>query len=344
MSVIVLGTYSSRKRKSRLDRRNWRPGGIERLEGRALLSANRGATATHVAHLSPPVAMSQSGIATGGVKALMNVAYTNIAGQAEHLDLYMPTGPAPAGGRPVVLALPGGGWRWVRRSDLGVTVSDLAKYGYVVAVADYAFASATLGTHVWPTNIEDVRQAVRWLKTNAGRFQIDPNKVAVWGESAGGHLANLLATDPNGPLLALNGKTTGQTTPGEVSASVQAVIDFYGPTDLTTLYQEAPKDQAFLQTFLGGSPSQYPAQYQDASPVDHVSPSTPPFLIYQGTADTANVPAQAAELDQALTKAGVPHQITYFQGVPHGFRLQPLPGVNLLPQILSFLNTTLNHT
>ncbi len=71
--------------------------------------------------------------------------------------------------------------------------------------------------------------------------------------------------------------------------------------------------------------------------------SSPPFLIYQGTADTANVPAQAAELDQALTKAGVAHQISYFQGVPHGFRLQPLPNVNLLPQILAFLNTALNH-
>ena len=55
----------------------------------------------------------------------------------------------------------------------------------------------TPGTHVWPTNFEDVRQAVRWLKTNSGRFGIDPNKVAVWGESAGGHLANLLGTDPD---------------------------------------------------------------------------------------------------------------------------------------------------
>jgi acetyl esterase/lipase len=223
-----------------------------------------------------------------------------------------------------------------------VTVSQLAKYGYVVAVADYAYSSGKAGTHVWPTNIEDVRQAVRWLKTIADRFGIDPSKVAVWGESAGGHLANLLGTDPDAPLIGLNGKPTGGTASNQVSAQVQAVIDFYGPTDLAALYQQSTKDHAFLDTFLGGTPTQFPVQYQDASPVTHVTSSSPPFLIYQGTADTANVPSQAAELDQALTNAGVPHQIAYFQGVPHGFRLNPIGNINLLPQILTFLSEALN--
>ncbi len=343
MRVFDLGSVGRSAKVARLERRDWRPSGIELLEGRALLSASPNAASSHGVAASATVSTSLASAAMGGVKALMNVVYTNIGGPAEHLDLYLPTGSPPPGGFPVILALPGGGWRWVRRNDLGVTVSELAKYGYVVAVADYAYASPKPGSHIWPTNIEDVRQAVRWLKTNAGRFQIDPGKVAVWGESAGGNMANLLGTDPDGPLLALNGKLTGATRPGQVSASVQAVIDFYGPTDLTTLYQEAPKDDPFLDTFLGGPPSKYPAQYQDASPVDHVTSSSPPFLIYQGTADAANAPAQAAELDQALTKAGVAHQISYFQGVPHGFRLQPLPNVNLLPQILAFLNTALNQ-
>jgi acetyl esterase/lipase len=273
----------------------------------------------------------------------MNVVYTNLGGQAEHLDLYIPKGPAPAGGRPVILALPGGGWRWVRREDLGVTVSELAKYGYVVAVADYAFASSNPGSHVWPTNFEDVRQAVRWLKTNAGKYGIDPSEVGVWGESAGAHLGNLLGTDPDGPLLAPSGKMTGATAPGQVSAQVQAVIDFYGPTDLTSLFTESPKDDAFLDTFIGGPPSKYPAQYVDASPVTHVSSATPPFLIYQGTADTAVAPAQAAELDQTLTKAGIPHTIEYFPGISHGFRLNPIGNINLLPQILAFLDANLYH-
>ena len=322
--------------------------GIESLEDRALLSSGLSALPGQVGHLSAHATEIRSLVhsrqhslpgantTTGGVRALMNLVYLNAGGRQEHLDLYLPTGPTPPGGHPVVLALPGGGWRWVRRNDLGVTVSELAKYGYVVAVADYAYASSTPGSHVWPTNFEDVQQAVRWLKTNAGRFGIDPNKVAVWGESAGGHLANLLGTYPDGPSAVSAPKTS-------VSARVEAVIDFYGPTDLTKLYAEDPKDRPYLQTFLGGSPDQYPSRYQDASPINHVTPAAPPFLIFQGTADTANLPDQSAELDQALTSAGVPHQIAYFDGVGHGFRLVPGRGFNLLPQILAFLDTSLNH-
>ena len=158
--------------------------------GLALHSGKAGQTVEH---------RSQSPLAEG-VRAIKNIVYLNHGGRQEHLDLYLPTGPAPVGGRPVILALAGGGWRWVRRNDLGVTISTFTKEGYVVAVADYAFASSSAGSHVWPTNFEDVRQAVRWLKTNAGQFGIDPNRVAAWGESACGHLASLLGTYPDGPI------------------------------------------------------------------------------------------------------------------------------------------------
>jgi acetyl esterase/lipase len=264
----------------------------------------------------------------------MNLAYRNDHGRTEHLDLYLPGGPAPPGGFPAILALPGGGWRWVRRSDLGVTVSSLAQYGYVVAVADYAFASSTPGTHVWPTDFEDVQQAVRWLRTNAGRFGINPNRIAAWGESAGGHLASLLGTDPNGPAGSL---------PNPVSARVEAVIDFYGPSDLTLLYQENPRVRPYLETFLGGSPAQVPASYADASPDNHVTRDAPPFLIFQGTADNANLPDQSSRLSLLLQMAGVPHHTEWFVGLPHGFRLRPGSGVNLLPEVLSFLDAALNH-
>ena len=84
---------------------------------------------------------------------------------------------------------------------------------------------------------------------------------------------------------------------------VDACRRCYGPTDLTTLYTESPKDQQYLQTFLGGPPSRFPAQYADASPVTHVSPSSPPFLIYQGTADTAVAPAQAATSESSGSRS-----------------------------------------
>jgi acetyl esterase/lipase len=242
----------------------------------------------------------------------------------EQLDLYLPTGPAPAGGRPVILALPGGGWRWVRRQDLGATVSQFARLGYAVAVADYAYSTGRPGSSVWPANIDDVRRAVEWLRSRAGRFGLDPGRVAVWGESAGGHLAALLGTDPGSP-----------------AARVQAVIDFYGPADLTRLYGESATDRPYLETFLGGTPSQVPSLYQDASPVTHVAPGNPPFFIEQGTADTAVPPDQSVELAGALSAAGVPVHLDLWPGQTHGFRLTPAPGVNLLGSILNFLHDAL---
>jgi acetyl esterase/lipase len=224
----------------------------------------------------------------------------------------------------VFLGLPGGGWRWVDRNSLGVTLASLASNGYAVAVADYAFASSSPGSHVWPANFDDVQNAVRWIRGNADRFGFDPSKIAVWGESAGGHLANLLGTDPAGPA----GGPAPRGPYASLPANVQAVIDFYGPTDLAQLYANAPKVRPYLQTFLGGTPQQFPQRYADASPVTHVSSSDPPFLIYQGLSDTANV--QIA---------------TYFPETPHGFRLKPYgnQGVDLLPQILQFLDDALNH-
>ncbi len=256
LDVIAFGRVRPRARRHRERGLT----GPESLEGRALMSAG---LKTATAHAAQPKSRSVDvSIPTappnpptiGGIRAHMNLVYTTIGGQPEHLDLYTPTGPPPAGGWPVVLALPGGGWRWVRRNDLGQTVSELAKYGYVVAVADYAYSSGAPGSHIWPTDFEDVRQAVRWLKTNAAKLKINPGKVAVWGESAGGHLADLLGTDPDAPLTDIHGQPTGGTAPGQVSAAVQAVIDFYGPTDLTTLYSESPNAQPYLTTFIGGTP------------------------------------------------------------------------------------------
>lgn len=312
----------------------------ENLEERWLLSANPAVRPIPVRTDRGDVRFHGGPAVGAGVRAIPNVVYLNQGGRQEQLDLYLPMGPVPPGGRPVILALPGGGWRWVRRDDLGVTVSKFAKFGYVVAVADYAYASSQPGTHVWPTNVEDVRQAVRWLKTNAGRYGIDPNAVAVWGESAGGNLAALLGTYPDGPLADAPDPNPSAAT---VSARVQAVVDFYGPSDLAKLYQEAPRVRPYLSTFLGGSPDQYPDRYRDASPVAHVSAGSPPFLIFQGTADTANLADQSSELGTRLALAGVPVHVEMLQGLPHGFRLKLGHGVDYTSMVLNFLDAALKH-
>ncbi|MBV8076734.1 MAG: alpha/beta hydrolase [Planctomycetaceae bacterium] len=298
----------------------WAWSGLEMLEGRGLMSGG-----------------------LSGVWEIPNIVYTDLGGP-QHLDLYLPTGPAPAGGRPAILALPGGGWRWVDRNSLGITVGALARYGYVVAVADYAYASSTPGSPgVWPTDFEDVRDAVRWLRDNAGRFGIDPSRIAAWGESAGGHLANLLGTYPDGPVNPDGPPADPVGTPTGVSARVQAVVDFYGPTDLTSLYNEDPRDRPFLETFLGGTPDQYPGRYQAASPLLDVTPNDPPFFVIQGTADRANPYDQSTRFAASLRAAGVPTSFLLLPNVPHGFRLKLGTNLNLLPDVLDFLDSALNH-
>jgi acetyl esterase/lipase len=223
----------------------------------------------------------------------------------------------------------------VDRHSLGDTVGALAAYGYVVAVADYAFASSTPGTRIWPVDFQDVQDAVRWLRENSDRYGIDPNRIAAWGESAGGNLASLLGTFP--------GDAGGSASSGKVSAQVQAVVDFYGPADLTNLYNQDPRDRAYLDTFLGGSPTDMPGDYTAASPITYVASNDPPFFILQGTADKANLFSQSAELANAFKAAGVPYHLEVFNNVPHGFRLRLGHNLNLLPQVLTFLDNALNH-
>jgi acetyl esterase/lipase len=317
---------------------------LESLEGRRLLSADARVHAT-AATAARSDARSTPHVAelAGGVRAMMNVTYLSQAGRQEHLDLYVPTGPAPAGGRPAILALPGGGWRWVRRSDLGAAVSQFAKDGYVVAVADYTYSSGAPGTHVWPTNFQDVQSAVRFLRQNAARYGIDSGRIAAWGESAGGNLAALLGTDPAGPIGATALRPTRGVPNPSVSAAVEAVVDFYGPADLTRLYGESATDRPYLNTFLGGTPSQVPDRYTDASPVTHVSPSSAPFLIFQGQDDTANVPDQSTELAAALKSAGVPVHLEIIPNTGHGFRLKGVGNQDLTPDVLAFLDDALNR-
>jgi acetyl esterase/lipase len=277
------------------------------------------------------------------VREISNLVYTDSAG-TEKLNLYIPEGPAPAGGWPAILALPGGGWRWTNPNDMATSPSVMAKYGYVVATANYAYASSKLGTHIWPADFLDVSQAVRWLRENADRYHIDPNAIVAWGESAGGQLATLLGTGSNGAV------EPGSTAPDQagssqgISARVEAVVDFYGPTDLLSLYAESRGTRPYLETFLGGAPDQVLGRYVAASPSLNLSPDDPPVLIFQGTADPTVHPDQAAEFAADLQAEGIPHQVQYLPGVPHGFGLSLDHGqVNLVPEILTFLNTALNH-
>jgi acetyl esterase/lipase len=251
-----------------------------------------------------------------------NLVYTTDASGSHRLDVHLPGGTAPSGGWPVVVAIHGGGWRGGDKTIYETTVDPtLLAAGFAVVAPDYTLS--TPGHPTWPENLDELRQAVRWVKTNTAKFDFDPARVAAMGESAGAHLALMLGTDPG----------------SHAADRVDAVVDFYGPTDLPALYQNRPAELAVTQ-FLGGTPSEFPSRYANASPITHVSSATPPVLIVQGTADLKVPPAQSDELAQALTSDGVPNQLISVPGAPHGFGLV-VNGIDLRPAVVGFLDQTI---
>jgi acetyl esterase/lipase len=255
-----------------------------------------------------------------------NVTYPTPAGPSEQLNVYEPRSPAPPGGRPVIIAIHGGGWRRLDKSGYGDRIaSAFVPNGYVVVAPNYALSAPRRPS--WPLNLDDVRSVVTWVRSNANELGIDPNRVVAMGESAGGNLAELLGTDsPSGT--------------GDASTRVDAVIAFSAPADLTTLYATSPWAGRAAAQFLGGTPQQVPAEYAAASPIDHVAPGDPPMLLVHGLEDPLVPVDQSRAMAAALDAADVPNQLVL---VPGGHNLDfPVHYADLTHQLLEFLSATWN--
>ena len=257
---------------------------------------------------------------TAQVQIIREVVYRDVPGDRQVLDLFLPPGPPPPGGRPVIVAIHGGGWRRFSKEQYEPTVAPLAKLGFVVAVPDYRLSRPTAPT--WPVNLAEVRDAVRWVRVHAGEIDADPSRIAAMGASAGGHLASMLGTD---------------LETSSSSARVQAVVDFYGPSDLASLDATSPAASGAIRQYLGAANDHNPAIFADASPVTHVSAGDPQFLIVQGTADTVVTPAQSQELAAKLSGSGVRNRLVIVPGAIHGFGLRH----GLLNEVTRFLATAM---
>lgn len=270
--------------------------------------------------LTPPAAA----LAADPIRIEKDVAYLGPDRQ-EKGDLYLPPHVAQGQRRPAVLIIHGGGWSGgdkgaAREINIG---SNLALNGYVGFSINYVLAK---GKPVWPQNLYDCKTAVRWLRKNADRLNIDPNHVGVIGGSAGGHLAAMIGLtgpesglDPSGPY-------------GEYSCRVQAAVDLYGPADLLTWFPNRPG-----VSMLPGTRAEKPELYRLASPGTHADKNDPPILILQGTADKTVPVEQSQSLADALKKAGVQHELIIIEGAPHSFHLQPKQR-DLRPVALGFFD------
>lgn len=253
------------------------------------------------------------------------------------LDLYLPgPGASPGQAWPVVLFLHGGGWGLGRRTEVGPVFDDwqptfferLAQAGFAVASADYRLS----GEAHFPAQLHDAKAAVRWLRRNAGEYGLAGDRIVAWGASAGGHLAALLGL--TGDVPGLEGSVGEERLPGPgrpaapspaVSSKVAAVVDWYGPTDLLAMDDQSDGTGPFRHDspdspesrLIGGRLSDLPGLAQMASPLSHVWPGAPPFLIMHGTADHAVPLAQSQSLADALAVAGRPAETAWIGGSDH---------------------------
>lgn len=235
-----------------------------------------------------------------------DVPYGTIGGHPLLLDIYEPGGHT-SDLRAAVVLIHGGGWTSFDKSTMRSMGTFLARSGFVAFAVDYRLLHGT--ENRWPAQLDDVRRAVRWIRANAEKYDVDPDHIGAFGHSAGAQLAALLGMedtlDNSDPALA------------KYSSRVQAVVDVSGPSDFTT--HREPDSDAFLANFFGGDYAHRAKVWQDASPVFHVSKNDSPFLIVHGTQD-ADVPlAQAQELADKLKQAGVPVKFVTVEDV-HTFR------------------------
>jgi acetyl esterase/lipase len=231
-----------------------------------------------------------------------DIEYRRIGGKSLTLDICRPDTllrPTPA-----LVFIHGGAWRSGDKSDYLVYLIDFAKRGYITVSVSYRLVQEA----IYPAALEDVRHAIRWLQLNAGRYRIDPGRIAVIGGSAGGHLAMMAGYAPDSP----------RSEPSDISATcfyrLCAVVNLYGPADLTA--DIAIENSAVIE-FLGKTYAEDPELYREASPITHITEDDPPTLIFHGTIDDVVPVDQSDLLKRRLDAAGVRAEYHRLKGWPH---------------------------
>ena len=249
--------------------------------------------------------------------------------RTEKADLYRPAEIPKDKRVPAVLIIHGGGWSGgdkgaAREQNIG---TNLVLNGYVALSINYVLAKNPGTNVVWPQNLYDCKTAVRWLRKNADRLQINPDRIGVIGGSAGGHLATMVALtdskdglDPKGPY-------------DEFSSRVQCGVNLYGPVEL----MEWKDISAFRK-----SRASDPELYRKATPSTYADPNDPPVFTLHGTADTTVDVSQAHLFDAAMKKANAKHELLIVEGAPHTFHLQPKQK-DLRPVVIGFFDKHLKN-
>ena len=245
-------------------------------------------------------------------------------GRSLRADVYVP--PAGVSNRAGVLLVHGGAWVTGDRTQLRGYGIFLGRVGYTCVACEYRLA----GDAKWPAQLEDVRTALRWMRENAPELGVDPERVAVSGNSAGGHLALMLA---------------GTASPVPRKDAVGTCIAVYPPTDLT---RRAPLPEGLTadvaERQAGGDPSAFMLGGSDdklreqASPISYASASFPPTMLIHGSADELVHVEHSLRMYRALLEAGAKAELHIFEGAPHAFDREQAFGRQCASLMVLFLS------
>lgn len=232
--------------------------------------------------------------------AVVHSGITINAASSLTMNVYQPA----AGDRhPILVQIYGGSWQRGVPGDDAAFARYLASRGYAVFAIDYRHAPAAK----WPAQIDDVRAAIAWVRSHAVDYHADASRIAIIGRSAGAQLAMLAGfTDPD----------------------IKGVISYYGPVNLTRGWREPPRpdpigSRPVLEAYLGGTPDQVPAQYKDASPIEHISATVPPTLLIYGSRDHIVQAMYGRDLHAHLAAAGAQSQLVEIPWADHAFDAIP---------------------
>jgi acetyl esterase/lipase len=241
--------------------------------------------------------------AQGRVIVEEGVVFGSGGGRELRCDVYHP--PQAGTSRPALLLVHGGAWRQGDRSQLRGYGILLGREGYVCVACEYRLS----GEATWPAQIQDVKAAIRWLRANHARLGVDPEKIAVSGNSAGGHLALVAGGTPDIPAFEGDGGNAG------VSSRVAAVISFYGPSRLGR--GALPGTGSVVQELMG--PAATEEDYRRASPLTYAGPAYPPALLIHGNRDETVPVGDSLRMYEALAAAGAEAELHIYGGQPHAF-------------------------
>ena len=236
------------------------------------------------------------------------IEYANPDGQHLQLNLARPkTGDGPF---PAIVCIHGGGFRAGKRESYDAQIVRLAEQGYVAVTITYRLAPK----YQFPAAVHDSKAAVCWVRANAAKYKIDPDRIGTTGGSAGGHLAQFLAV--TGDVKEFDG-TDGSKG---VSSKVACVVNVYGPSDFTKSYGKSVDAAEVLPLFLGGNLETARLQHLRASPLYWVTPNAAPTLCIHGTEDKYVAHEQAVWMVDKLKAAGVRAELLTLEGAGHGFK------------------------